>query len=259
MHPNFCLVFLTAAMTSAAIPAVAQAELVGITAEEAFDAVQTQTDPLTGAHANVALVDVRTRAEYFWVGTAAKVNKITLRDAKSQSIVPDLGKVKLLIEGKFLEYAVNGRHKRTQVDKVASLDTSPIAINVPYKLWDEATATTSSNQDFDGDIDALADAGAEVLIVYCRSGSRSSTCGTQIDEENKFQAVYEIDDPVPGSAGGVGGFEGSPYGEVYNGYHGFPGRLTDVQSVPSVSWKDTGLPIKIGVNPLKNTPPLPWN
>jgi hypothetical protein len=109
MHQNFCLVFLTAAMTSAAIPAVAQAELVGITAEEAFDAVQTQTDPLTGAHANVALVDVRTRAEYFWVGTAAKVNKITLRDAKSQSIVPDLGKVKLLDEGKFLEYAVNGR------------------------------------------------------------------------------------------------------------------------------------------------------
>ena len=32
MHPNFRLVFLTAAMTSAAIPAVAQAELVGIIA-----------------------------------------------------------------------------------------------------------------------------------------------------------------------------------------------------------------------------------
>jgi rhodanese-related sulfurtransferase len=259
MHPNFRFVFLTVAMTSAAIPAVAQAELVGITAEEAFDAVQTQTDPLTGADAKVALVDVRTRAEYSWVGTAAKVNKITLQDAKSWPIVPDLGKVKLVDEGKFLEYAVNGRHKRTQVAKVASLDTSPIAINVPYKLWDETTATTPLNPEFGHDIDALAEAGAEVLIVYCRSGSRSSTCGTQIDNEGNFQAVYEIDDPVPGSAGGVGGFEGSPYGEVYNGYHGFPGRLTDVQSVPSVSWKDTGLPIKIGVDPLKDAPPLPWN
>ena len=63
-----------------------------------------------------------------------------------------------------------------------------------------------------------------------------------------FDAVYEIDDPTPDSTGDVGGFEGSPYSEVYNGYHGFPGRLTGVQAVPSVSWKDTGLPIKIGMS-----------
>jgi rhodanese-related sulfurtransferase len=238
---------ITAAI-ACATPTLALA-LTGITAEEAFDAIQTQTDPLTGIGATVALVDVRTRAEYYWVGTAAKVNKIVLQDVKSGAIVPDLGKVMLDHEGKFLQYTVSGRNQRMQVRKIASLDTSPISINIPYKLWDESTATTNLNPDFAAAIQGLADNGVNVLIIYCRSGSRSSTCGTQIENGGLFTAVYEIDDPMPGSAGGIGGFEGSPYGEVYNGYHGFPGRLTDVQSVPSVSWKDTGLPIKIGVKP----------
>jgi rhodanese-related sulfurtransferase len=253
MNRHFRFAFLTAAIASAFIPAFAQA-LTGITAEEAFDAVQTQTDPLTGADAKVALVDVRTRAEYYWVGAPTKVNQIVLKDPSVLPIVPDLGKVKLVnrtgfLEYSLLEYSVNGRHRWTQISKVAKLDTSPIAINIPYKLWNETSATTSANATFNDQIAALAKNGVEVLIVFCRSGSRSSTCGTQIENAALFDAVYEIDDPTPGSTGGVGGFEGSPYSEVYNGYHGFPGRLTEVQAVPSVSWKDTGLPIRIGMSP----------
>jgi len=246
-HLRFAI--CAAAMASAFIPALAQA-LTGITAEEAFDAVQTQTDPLTGASAKVALVDVRTRAEYYWVGAPTRVNQIVLRDPSAAPIVPDLGKVRLLHEGKFLEYTVDGRYGRTQVAKVARLDMSPISVNIPFKFWDEPSASLVPNPAFNSQIAALAtDKGVEVLIVFCRSGSRSSTCGTQIENTHQFAAVYEIDDPEPNSAGGVGGFEGSPYGDVYNGYHGFPGRLTEVQTVPSVSWKDTGLPIRIGMKP----------
>jgi rhodanese-related sulfurtransferase len=259
MHRHFRFALLTAAIASTFIPAFAQA-LTGITAEEAFDAVQTQTDPITGADAKVALVDVRTRAEYYWVGAPTKVKQIVLKDTTALPIVPDLGKVKLVnrtgfLEYSLLEYTVDGRHKWTPISKVAKLDTSPIAINIPYKLWDESTAKTSLNPDFNAKIAELASPGnVDVLIVFCRSGSRSSTCGTQIEGAALFDAVYEIDDPTPNSTGGVGGFEGSPYSEVYNGYHGFPGRLTGVQTVPSVSWKDTGLPIRIGVDPFA---PLP--
>ena len=137
---------LTAAIASTFIPAFAQA-LTGITAEEAFDAVQLQEDPITGADAKVALVDVRTRAEYEWVGTPAKVKQIVLKDTTALPIVPDLGKVKLVnrtgfLEYSLLQYTVDGRHKWTPISKVAKLDTLPIAINIPYKLWDEAAAKT---------------------------------------------------------------------------------------------------------------------
>lgn len=259
MHRHCRFAVLTAAFATAFIPALAQA-LTGITAEEAFDAVQTQTDPLTGADAKVALVDVRTRAEYYWVGTPAKVKQIVLKDVTALPVVPDLGKVKLvnrtgLLEYSLLEYTVDGRRRWTQISKVAKLDTVPMAVNIPFKLWDESTAKTTANPDFNAKIAELASPGnVDVLIVFCRSGSRSSSCGTQIENANLFDAVYEIDDPMTGSAGGVGGFEGSPYSEVYNGYHGFPGRLTELQTVPSVSWKDTGLPIRIGLDPFA---PLP--
>ena len=261
MHRHFRFAFLTAAIASTFIPAFAQA-LTGITAEEAFDAVQLQEDPITGADAKVALVDVRTRAEYYWVGAPTKVKQIVLKDTTALPIVPDLGKVKLVnrtgfLEYSLLQYTVDGRHKWTPISKVAKLDTLPIAINIPYKYWNDAAAKSvdwdkdadaGNDQTFNTAIDKLSRNGVQVLIVFCRSGSRSSTCGTQIEGAALFDAVYEIDDPTPDSTGAVGGFEGSPYSEVYNGYHGFPGRLTGVQAVPSVSWKDTGLPIKIGMS-----------
>ncbi|HSP91961.1 MAG TPA: hypothetical protein VLN08_13685, partial [Vicinamibacterales bacterium] len=62
-----------------------------------------------------------------------------------------------------------------------------------------------------------------------------------------FDAVYEIDQPDKTT--GYGGFEGSNYDSVFNGYRGFPGRDTWTQIHPSVSWKDAGLPIKIGADP----------
>ncbi|MBW2664519.1 MAG: hypothetical protein JRD93_21725 [Deltaproteobacteria bacterium] len=38
-----------------------------------------------------------------------------------------------------------------------------------------------------------------------------------------------------------GGFQGTSYGDAYNGFRGFPGRKTSFQEHESVSWSDTGL------------------
>jgi rhodanese-related sulfurtransferase len=202
-------------------------------------------------------VDVRTRAEYFWVGTPAQVDGIVLKGEEDKTIFPDLGKVRLIEEGKFLEYAVDGRYKRTQVAKVAKLETTAIALSIPYQVWDETAAARVPNPAFASSIDALAEQGVQVLIVFCKSGGRSTSCIVNLDTEiaEKFDAIYEIDEPSGPDTGvsGVGGFEGNAYNQVYNGYIGFPGRLTEIQENPSVSWKDAGLPIKVGVKP----PPLP--
>jgi hypothetical protein len=202
-------------------------------------------------------VDVRTRAEYFWVGTAAQVEAIVLKGEEEETIVPDLGRVRLIDEGKFLEYTVDGSYARTQVAKVASLTTKAIALSIPYQFWDEVEAKRVPNPEFESSIDELAEQGVEILIVFCKSGGRSTSCIVNLDEEiaAKFDAIYEIDEPSGPDTGvrGVGGFEGSAYNQVYNGYVGFPGRLTEVQENPSVSWKDAGLPIKVGVS----LPPLP--
>jgi hypothetical protein len=52
--------------------------------------------------------------------------------------------------------------------------------------------------------------------------------------------------------GGFGGFEGNSYKDVDNGYRGLPGRQTGVQTVPSESWKDSGLPMKTSINPYRS-------
>jgi hypothetical protein len=39
--------------------------------------VVNQVDPVTGEKTCVALIDVRTTAEYFWVGTCGKIESIT--------------------------------------------------------------------------------------------------------------------------------------------------------------------------------------
>ena len=69
--PIFVVIFLVFSGTSFA----ADVSPIPITAEQAFNAVQTQTDPITGEDKKVALVDVRTRAEYFWVGLHARLIK----------------------------------------------------------------------------------------------------------------------------------------------------------------------------------------
>ena len=90
-----------------------------ITAEQAFDAVQNQSDPISGETKSVALIDVRTRAEYFWVGAACQVEEITT--SKGDTIVPDNGKVFLTRDGKRIEYELNGKHKKLQLKKWTKL------------------------------------------------------------------------------------------------------------------------------------------
>jgi hypothetical protein len=51
-------------------------DAVPITAEQAFNAYANQEDPISGDPANVAIVDDRTTAEYYWVGTCAQVDRI---------------------------------------------------------------------------------------------------------------------------------------------------------------------------------------
>ena len=235
--PIFVVIFLVFSGTSFA----ADVSPIPITAEQAFHAVQTQTDPITGEDKKVALVDVRTRAEYFWVGAASQVDKIITTEGKS--ITPDYGKVLLTRSGLFLRFKINNHDKRLQAKKVSEIFLSPIGLNIPYKLWNEQTGTLSKNTTFISEIEGLKDA-YNVLIFFCRSGGRSEDC--LVDFNTKlFEVIYEIDQPDGKS--GRGGFEGTSYSNVYNGYRGFPERLAEIQKHPSVSWKDTGLPIKTKV------------
>jgi rhodanese-related sulfurtransferase len=238
--PIFVVIFLVFSGTSFA----ADVSPIPITAEQAFNAVQTQTDPITGEDKTVALVDVRTRAEYFWVGAASQVDEIIT--IKGESIAPDYGKVLLTRNGRFLRFKINGRHRRLQVKKVSDIFLSTIAINIPFKLWDEATGKLSDNENFATEVEALSSS-YNVIITFCRSGGRSEDCLLDFDT-GLFDAIYEIDQPDGKT--GRGGFEGTSYSNVYNGYRGFPERLTEIQDHPSVSWKDTGLPIITSVNPL---------
>ncbi|MCP3871768.1 MAG: hypothetical protein GY699_01225 [Desulfobacteraceae bacterium] len=217
-----------------------------IGAEEAFNAVQSQTDPVTGEGTRVALVDVRTRAEYFWVGAACQVDEIIT--TKEESLYPDDGKVILTKNGRQVRFEINGRHKMLQTKKITNIIISPIAINIPYKLWVEEDASLTLNSSFGGEVNALSD-NYDILIFFCRSGGRSQDCLGGFDV-NLFDTIYEIDQPDDKS--GRGGFEGTSYSNVYNGYRGFPNRLTETQEHPSVSWKDAGLPIKTSINPLSD-------
>lgn len=215
-----------------------------ITAEEAFDAVQSQKDPISGEETSVALIDVRSRAEFYWVGAACQVVEIIT--SNEETIVPDYGKVRLSQNGKFLSYKIDGNNEQLQTRKVSKLNLTPISINIPFELWNEDTGTLTENPNFVSDIEALGDTYG-VLIFFCRSGGRSQACLAPFDT-SLFDSIYEIDQPDGES--GYGGFEGNSYSNVYNGYRGFPERLTETQEHSSVSWKDAGLPIKTSVNPL---------
>ncbi len=236
-----------------ALPALAQDPFkpTPISAEAAFDALMTQTDPETGASKKIALVDVRTRAEIYWVGAPAKVDEFTL--ISGAKIVPDLGKVKLTIGGLFYEYRDRGRKRYIRVQDVASVKLTPIAKNIPYQLWDETTGKSVPNGpdfiNFRTAVEKLANEdGVDIVIFFCRSGGRSEGCVAQFDP-TLFEKLYEMDQPS--EVDGNGGFEGNTYSNKYLGYRGFPGRVTIVQApgADSTSWKDTGLPIRIGVSP----------
>lgn len=248
MRTNLIRVLAVFILTSLLLAghALADPELQRITSEQAFNAVQLQVDPTTKEAKKVMLVDVRSRAEFYWVGTACKVNTITLED--ETTIVPDMGKAMLVQNGRKLFFKQNHRPRLVPVRKVVSVDLAPIAINIPYKLWNEETAKMYANEGFGAAVEALAvEQGVDVVIFFCRSGGRSEACLADFDN-SLFDAIYEIDQPS--LANGVGGFEGTSFGNVYLGHRGFPGRNTRTQENPSVSWKDAALPIKTGVNPL---------
>ena len=81
---------------------------------------------------------------------------------------------------------------------------SPISINIPFKLWNEETATTTLNPYFVEDVETLAEDGEDnVIIFFCRSGGRSQDCLQDFDV-SLFEAIYEIDQPSGKS--GRGGF-----------------------------------------------------
>ena len=218
-----------------------------ISADQAFDAYANQVDPESGESANVIIVDVRTAAEYFWVGTPAEVKSIVPKFG--DEIKPYQGKVKLRLGGRFLKFKVeNDGHLRPvflPVSQVDAIKTSPIADHIPLKTWDEERCSLDDdNTDFFRDqLEALAGEDT-VIILMCRSGKRSNFKDFARED---FKAVYEIDQPD--GTDGRGGFEGTNYSSVYNGYRGFPGRFTRKQESPSVSWADSGLPIHIGAKP----------
>ena len=240
-------IFTVALMVSTFATGIAYADdavLIPITAEQAFDAYANQEDPLSGEPSVVAIVDVRTTAEYYWVGACAQVDKITT--TKGEEIFPVNGKVILRANSRILEFEeVDGEPSALNVKHVAKIETSPIATHIPYKTWDDENCGYDEdvNDDFVSDIEALEDEGIQVIIMMCRSGKRTCVCSECFDA-GLFDAVYEIDQPD--GENGRGGFQGTSYGDAYNGFRGFPGRKTSFQEYESVSWSDAGLPIHIG-------------
>lgn len=216
------------------------ADLIPITAEQAFDAQASQIDPESGDPAKVIIVDIRSVAEYHWVGAPAKVDEII---TKRSTIVPDDGKVNVFGRGNnLLRFKVNGNLRVLSAKSVENMKTSPIALNIPYETKDYETWEKKPNLDFAGDIEALAEEDTSIILI-CRSGKRTTKAYAKFDT-NLFKAVYEIDQPD--GKNGRGGFQGTSYSDAYNGYRGFPERKTSFQNHESVSWSDAGLPIHIG-------------
>ncbi len=237
-------IFTGALMVSMFATGIAYADdPVPITAEQAFDAYANQEDPISGEGANVAIVDVRTTAEYHWVGTCAQVD--TILTTKGEEISPYNGKVILRANSRILEFEVDGEPRALNVKHVDEIVTSSITNHIPYMTWDDENCEKVLNENFDEEIEALASQEIEIdiVIIMCRSGKRATNC---VDDFNTsiFSAVYEIDQPD--GKDGRGGFQGTSYGDVYNGFRGFPGRKTSFQEYESVSWSDAGLPIHIG-------------
>ena len=223
-----------------AVGSAAANNLISITAKEAFDAYANQEDPATGYPARVAIVDIRSTGEHYWVGTCGQVDSIVTK--RGYKVIPDKGKVNLIRGGKLLKFKISGYPIVLPVRRVENIETSPIAINIPYMTWDDENCKKLSNENFGFEIEDLASK-YEVVILMCRSGKRTSECIEDFDI-SFFDAVYEIDQPD--GTNGRGGFQGTSYHDTYNGFRGFPGRKTAFQEAESVSWSDAGLPIHIG-------------
>jgi rhodanese-related sulfurtransferase len=239
----FMIVVFTLVVTANAMGAEEDVNI-PISANQAFDAVIKQIDPATNATSRVALIDVRTTAEYFWVGACAKVENIAT--TSGEELIPHNGKVVMKM-GNFLFFKVEGPDGLVPyflpANKVESVNTTDISIHIPMHIWDDANCSKNANPNFAATIASLH-TDYDVLILICRSGKRSNT---RAFDTSLFDAVYEIDDPK--GKDGRGGFQGTSYGDAYNGYRGYPGRWTQIQDAPSASWSDAGLPVHIGWTP----------
>ncbi len=234
----FCVVALFFGLSGTSFAGTA----VPITANAAFNSTALQVDPVTGKASKVAIVDLRTAAEYYWVGACAQVEMIVTQSGKE--ISPYLGKTVIDMNKNSVKYDVMKDGKKVSqtvtVDEIKTMFKNPISVNVPYMKWDEASQSKVKNKNFKKRVEGLADK-YDVLILMCRSGKRSSKCEFNFD---LFKSVYEIDQP--NGKNGKGGFQGTSYKEVFNGYRGYPGRETSQQKSNSVSWSDFGLPVHIG-------------
>jgi rhodanese-related sulfurtransferase len=240
---------LTVFTAARADPPVLQ--LVPITADEAFDAVTMQVDPTSGMVADVYMIDVRDPYETYMNGGPAAVEEIRLW-GDEEEVTPDYGKVRLVQEGKFVEYHVNGRYRRELVRDVEIMSATPLATNIPLWRLDldpdpdtnwKATFDKTTADDFPATVAAQDYPPGAALIVFCRTGGRSSFAGESLLELAAVVGwtVYEIDDPE--GEPNHGGFSGPSYGGAFAGYDGFPGRFLDRARVPSASWVDAGLPV----------------
>jgi len=166
-------------------------------------------------------------------------------DGDKDDIIPDSGKVILKANSRILKFDVDGEPRALNVKHVEKIETSAIARHIPYMNWDDENCEKMDNENFADEIEALAGEGIQVIILMCRSGKRSNGCPACLNTVF-FEAVsvYEIDQPD--GEDGRGGFQGTSYGDAYNGFRGFSGRETSFQDHESVSWCDAGLPIHIG-------------
>jgi rhodanese-related sulfurtransferase len=190
------------------------------------------------------LIDVRTTAEYYWVGACGKVESILT--TSDREFIPYEGKVTLKGGDTLVFKVASRRHlrwMRLPIKKVKSIVSADISIHIPTHIWDEAGCTKFANPDFAAQIESLS-ADYDSIILMCRSGKRSNT---RAFDTSLFSAIYEIDQPD--GTDGYGGFQGTSYSDVYNGYRGYPGRKTRHQSTKSASWSDAGLPIHTGWTP----------
>jgi rhodanese-related sulfurtransferase len=189
---------------------------------EAFEQVTAQEAYDMAATGYAAIVDVRTTAEYVWVGTCKLPDGIT-------------------------------------------------PYNIPWKIWAYNFAATGEKYKAGGIVveelfgflmeNTFPDK-TTPLIMMCRSGHRSGSAAAYL-EDMGYAVVYEIDNKLAqeadeaagkpvGKRGARGGFQGSSSNcpEPYEGYRGWPGRVTPgtvtgdlTDKNQSVSWMDTGLPV----------------
>jgi rhodanese-related sulfurtransferase len=154
---------------------------------------------------------------------------------------------------------------------------NPIAYVIPWQITtisETGSRTTVLNPNFNALVQQTFPDTSQTLITLCRSGHRSTYSAERL-ESLGYNNVYEIDNILKEAAsypGGCGGFQGSNYGDAYNGYRGYPERLpvnkspwkitveTNTANInnpeDSVSWMDTGLPITQKINQTK-IPQLP--